>query len=113
MERVPSVSESIELVRKAFFEKHDITSFVDVMWENLQDARYGAAWAKLLLLYVGMPAERKALDITMPTIFTQAELAGARHARLEAGKEALVNAIEGEYKDEDATVLPGSRELAD
>jgi hypothetical protein len=86
------------MVREEFFAKHTVSEFVDLIWENLQSDRYGVGWAKLLLLYVGMPAERRSLDITIPTMFTSAELEGARHARIEAGREALEEVIEGQFQ---------------
>ncbi len=94
---IPTVGQAIEMVRQEQFRQHGIEEFVALMWTNMQEARYGAAWAKLWAVFMGMPAERRDVDIEVRAAYTAGEVAAARHAR-ELSERALLDGpvVDGE-----------------
>jgi hypothetical protein len=98
--KTPTVGQAIELVRDEQFRTHSVADFVELVWANMQDSRYGAAWAKLWAIFMGMPAERKSLEVTMASTFTPGELAAARHAQQIANR-VQIDSVDGEYTEKD------------
>lgn len=98
---VPTVGQAIEMVREEQFKQHSVAEFVALCWRNMDDARYGSAWAKLWAVFMGMPAERRDVDIEVRAAYTAGEVAAARHARELGEQRVLSPVIEGEVVEKD------------
>lgn len=86
---------------------------VSLIWRNMQDARYGASWAKLWLVFWGMPAERRNVELTFNAQFTMNDVAAARHAQQIAEKRAGIGAlVEGECRELRDTIVMADMEKA-
>lgn len=109
----PSVGQAIELIREEQDKLVTPQDMVKLMWTNMQSDRYGAAWAKLWLIFWGMPAERRNVELTLNAQFTMNDVAAARHAQQIAEQnQADMQAIEGEFRaEQDALVLSDMEKL--
>lgn len=70
------------------------------MLVNAKDPKYGAPWMKLLFLFRGLPAERKAVDIDVKASYTAGDVLAARHAQELAQQKMLGPVVEGEIVEE-------------